>query len=401
MNNVTENKNCLACGSEHLIPSLNLGNQPLANNLLPEPATQDSYPLAVNLCNDCYHLQLTHTVDPKIIYSNYLYVAGTSQTLKDYSEWFAGYVVERLSGISYNVLDIGCNDGTQLDCFVKHNMTTYGVDPAENIHPTSSAKHNVICDFFGPEIVDKLSHVKYDAITAQNVFAHNQNPLEFLETCSALMDTHTQLFIQTSQADMVLNNEFDTIYHEHINFFNVNSMNELAKRAKLNLIDVIKTPIHGNSYVFVFSKLLKREHHVSNIIKHESKLLDAQTYIDWEASTISNMNILKATLTNLKREGYKVIGYGAAAKGNTLLNYIDTPLDLIIDDSPLKQNLYAPGTNSPIKSVDALKEFSKETKIVFMPLAWNFFTEISQRIKSVRNESHDKFLKYFPNVEVI
>ena len=115
MNNVTENKNCLACGSEHLIPSLNLGNQPLANNLLPEPATQDSYPLAVNLCNDCYHLQLTHTVDPKIIYSNYLYVAGTSQTLKDYSEWFAGYVVERLSGLSYNVLDIGCNDGTQLD----------------------------------------------------------------------------------------------------------------------------------------------------------------------------------------------------------------------------------------------------------------------------------------------
>ena len=130
-------------------------------------------------------------------------------------------------------------------------------------------------------------------------------------------------------------------------------------------------------------------------------MLDAQTYIDWEASTISNMTVLKSAIDNLKREGYKVIGYGAAAKGNTLLNYIDTPLDLIIDDSPLKQNLYAPGTNSPIKSIDALKEFSKETKIVFMPLAWNFFTEISQRIKSVRNESHDKFLKYFPNVEVI
>ena len=130
-------------------------------------------------------------------------------------------------------------------------------------------------------------------------------------------------------------------------------------------------------------------------------MLDAQTYTDWEASTISNMNILKATLTNLKADGYKIIGYGAAAKGNTLLNYIDTPLDLIIDDSPLKQNLYAPGTNSPIKSIDALEEFSKETKIVFMPLAWNFFTEISQRIKSVRNESHDKFLKYFPNVEVV
>jgi len=401
MNNVTENIECLACGGTQLFPSLNLGQQPLANDFVPEVSKLPTYPLGVNVCNDCHHLQLTHTVDPKIIYSNYLYVAGTSQTLKDYSEWFAGYVSERLSGLSYNVLDIGCNDGTQLDCFVKHNMNTYGVDPAENIHPTSSAKHSVICDFFGPEIVGKLSHVKYDAITAQNVFAHNQNPLEFLETCSALMDTHTQLFIQTSQADMVLNNEFDTIYHEHINFFNTNSMNELAKRANLDLIDVIKTPIHGTSYVFVFSKLLKRENHISNIIKSESKLLNTQTYIDWEASTIANMTVLKSTIDNLKREGYKVIGYGAAAKGNTLLNYIDTPLDLIIDDSPLKQNLYAPGTNSPIKSVDALKEFSKETKIVFMPLAWNFFTEISQRIKSVRNEPHDKFLKYFPNVEVV
>ena len=401
MNNVTENIECLACGGTHLFPSLNLGQQPLANDFVPEVSELPTYPLGVNVCNDCYHLQLTHTVDPKIIYSNYLYVAGTSQTLKDYSEWFAGYVSERLSGLSYNVLDIGCNDGTQLDCFVKHNMNTYGVDPAENIHPTSSAKHSVICDFFGPEVVGKLSHVKYDAITAQNVFAHNQNPLEFLETCSALMDTHTQLFIQTSQADMVLNNEFDTIYHEHINFFNTNSMNELAKRANLDLIDVIKTPIHGTSYVFVFSKLLKRENHISNIIKSESKLLNTQTYIDWEASTIANMTVLKSTIDNLKREGYKVIGYGAAAKGNTLLNYIDTPLDLIIDDSPLKQNLYAPGTNSPIRSVDALKEFSKETKIVFMPLAWNFFTEISQRIKSVRNEPHDKFLKYFPNVEVV
>ena len=401
MNNVTENIECLACGGTQLFPSLNLGQQPLANDFVPEVSKLPTYPLGVNVCNDCHHLQLTHTVDPKIIYSNYLYVAGTSQTLKDYSEWFAGYVSERLSGLSYNVLDIGCNDGTQLDCFVKHNMNTYGVDPAENIHPTSSAKHSVICDFFGPEVVGKLSHVKYDAITAQNVFAHNQNPLEFLETCSALMDTHTQLFIQTSQADMVLNNEFDTIYHEHINFFNTNSMNELAKRANLDLIDVIKTPIHGTSYVFVFSKLLKRENHISNIIKSESKLLNTQTYIDWEASTIANMTVLKSTIDNLKREGYKVIGYGAAAKGNTLLNYIDTPLDLIIDDSPLKQNLYAPGTNSPIKSIDALKEFSKDTKIVFMPLAWNFFTEISQRIKAVRNEPQDKFLKYFPNVEVV
>ena len=399
--NVTENMECLACGSRHLFPSLTLGKQPLANNFISEKIDLPVYPLGVNVCNDCYHVQLTHTVDPKIIYSNYLYVAGTSQTLKDYSKWFAGYVSERLTGLSYNILDIGCNDGTQLDCFTKHSMNTYGVDPAENIYATSSEKHNVVCDFFGPDIVKKLPKVKFDAITAQNVFAHNPNPLEFLQTCTRLMDDHTQLFIQTSQADMILNNEFDTIYHEHINFFNVNSMNELAKRANLNLIDVIKTPIHGNSYVFVFSKLIKREHHISNIIKSESKLLNINTYEDWKESTIKNMSTLKVTMHDFKANGYVIVGYGAAAKGNTLLNYIDTPLDLIIDDSPLKQNLYAPGTNSPIKSIDALKELSKDTKILFMPLAWNFFTEISKRIKAVRNEPQDKFLKYFPKVEVV
>ena len=399
--NVTENMECLACGSKHLFPSLTLGKQPLANNFISEKIDLPVYPLGVNVCNNCYHVQLTHTVDPKIIYSNYLYVAGTSQTLKDYSKWFAGYVSERLTGLSYNVLDIGCNDGTQLDCFTKHNMKTYGVDPAENIYATSSENHNVVCDFFGPNIVNKLPKVKFDAITAQNVFAHNPNPLEFLQTCTQLMDDHTQLFIQTSQADMISNNEFDTIYHEHINFFNVNSMNELAKRANLNLIDVIKTPIHGNSYVFVFSKLIKREYHISNIIKSESKLLNIKTYDDWKENTIKNMSTLKITMNDFKANGYVIVGYGAAAKGNTLLNYIDTPLDLIIDDSPLKQNLYAPGTNSPIKSIDALKELSKDTKILFMPLAWNFFTEISKRIKAVRNEPQDKFLKYFPNVEVV
>jgi len=398
MNNVTENKACLACGSEHLTPSLNLGNQPLANNLKFEPTQQDIYPLGVNLCTNCYHLQLTHTVDPKIIYSTYLYVAGTSKTLKDYSEWFAGYVVESMDRQTANVLDIGCNDGTQLDCFKPYSINTFGIDPAENIHPTSSAKHDVICDYFGPHIVDKIHH-NFDAITAQNVFAHNPNPLEFLQTVKKLMSEHTLVFIQTSQADMVLNNEFDTIYHEHINFFNINSMNELAKRAGLHLVDVVKTPIHGNSYVFVLS-WNSRPYNIQNLIKMESKLNKKETYDNWVSTVQLNMSILKSTIQKYTSDGYKVVGYGAAAKGNTLLNYINVPLDLIIDDSPLKQNMYAPGTNSPIKSIDALKEYSKEDKILFMPLAWNFFTEISQRIKQVRNEPQDLFLKYFPEVEV-
>jgi SAM-dependent methyltransferase len=394
-----ENKQCLACGSDELLPSLNLGMQPLANNLTHIPNDQDRYPLAVNLCKSCYHLQLTHTVDPTIIYSNYLYVSGTSQTLKDYSEWFAGYVNETCNKVTNNVLDIGCNDGTQLNYFKKLEYKTFGIDPAQNIYPTSSQNHNIVCDYFGPHVVHSLD-VPFDAITAQNVFAHNPNPIEFLETCKQLMSAHTKLYVQTSQADMVLNNEFDTIYHEHVNFFNINSMNELAKRAGINLIDAIKTPIHGNSYVFVLSLTESRPYHIQNLIDMEQKLTKLDTYVEWEENVKSNMSLLKSTIEQYRNDGFKIIGYGAAAKGNTLLNYIDTPLDLIIDDSPLKQNLYAPGTCSPIKSIDSLNGYSETDRILFIPLAWNFFTEISQRIRSVRNEEHDVFLKYFPKVYI-
>ena len=298
------------------------------------------------------------------------------------------------------MLDIGCNDGTQLNYFKKLEYTTFGIDPAKNIYPISSQNHNIICDYFGPHLVYGFD-VSLDAITAQNVFAHNPNPIVFLQTCKKLMSSHTKLYIQTSQADMVLNNEFDTIYHEHVNFFNINSMNELAKRAGINLIDVVKTPIHGNSYVFVLSLTEARPYHIQNLIDMEQKLTKLETYIEWEDGIKSNMSSLKATIEQYRSDGFKIVGYGAAAKGNTLLNYIDTPLDLIIDDSPLKQNLYAPGTCSPIKSIESLSNYTTTDRILFIPLAWNFFKEIKHRIKSVRDEEHDLFLKYFPKVKVL
>jgi len=400
MSNIKYNHSCLACGGNDLSPSLNLGMQPLANSYLAnKDDPEEKYPLGVNLCNHCSHLQLTATVDPKIIYKNYLYVSGTSTTLKDYSDWFAGYVDESCTILTNRVLDIGCNDGTQLDSFKSLGYQTYGVDPAENIYATSSAKHNIICDFFGPDVVEKVK-TTFDAITAQNVFAHNPNPLEFLQTCKKLMSEHTLLFIQTSQADMVLNNEFDTIYHEHINFFNIASMNELAQRAGLNLIDAIKTPIHGNSYVFVLS-WNNKPFNITNKIKMEEPLQNKNTYKKWEKNVKENMVELKRRILLYQHQGYKVIGYGAAAKGNTLLNFIDVKLDLIIDDNPLKQNLYTPGTRTLIRGSDAVREFSPDDKIVFMPLAWNFFTEISKRIKGIRNMNQDVFLKYFPKVETV
>ena len=402
MKHVTENTQCLACGSDNIHTALNLGEQPLANSYkdsADEPEAR--YPLGVRLCHDCFHLQLSHTVDPEIIYKNYLYATGTNQTIKDYSKWFADFCLEACTDVK-TVLDIGCNDGTQLDYFKALGVDTYGIDPAENLHSRSNKNHNVVCDFFGPAAVDKLNKVNYDIIIAQNVCAHNPDPYGFVKTCSELMSDDTVLFIQTSQADMVLHNEFDTIYHEHVNFFNANSMNELAQRSGLNLIDVIKTPIHGNSYIFVLSKQSVNQHRVQNIIDLEIAhgLLNIDTYDRWSETVHTTVNQLIATVNQHRQEGFTLVGYGAAAKGNTLLNFAGIQLDVIIDDNPLKQGKYTPGTSVPIVSIDYLQNQGQDAKLLFVPLAWNFFKEIKLKIQTARTNTNDRFLKYFPDIEV-
>lgn len=402
MSEVTENTRCLACGSEDINLALDLGQQPLANSYKNEISSDQSYPLAVNVCDNCYHVQLTHTVSPEIIYKNYLYVAGTSNTLKVYSEWFANFCKEYTNNTAKTVLDIGCNDGTQLNYFKQIGLETYGIDPAENIHATRNQDHTVICDFFGPGAIDSLKQHSYDIISAQNVFAHNPDPLKFLQSCKDVMHDNTLLFIQTSQANMILNNEFDTIYHEHVNFFNADSMRKCADRAGLNLIDVLKTPIHGTSYVFVLSKKQQRPHNVSNILTLEAQsgLYNINTYTNWEKTVRNNLNDLIAVINHHREDYYVLAGYGAAAKGMTLLNATNIRLDFIVDDSALKQGKYTPGTNTPIVSIDKLNDYTDKDRILFVPLAWNFFTEIKSRIQNVRANKNDKFVKYFPKVTV-
>jgi 2-polyprenyl-3-methyl-5-hydroxy-6-metoxy-1,4-benzoquinol methylase len=402
MKHVTENTHCLACDSDNIHTALNLGRQPLANSYKDSAdQTEMSFPLGVRLCHDCFHLQLSHTVDPGIIYKNYLYATGTNQTIKDYSKWFANFCLESCNQ-SGTVLDIGCNDGTQLDYFKALGVKTYGIDPAENLHTKSSANHNVVCDFFGPNAVKKLQQIQYDLIVAQNVCAHNPDPGAFLESCRELMADHTVLFVQTSQADMVLHNEFDTIYHEHVNFFNSNSMVKLANRVGLHVIDVVKTPIHGNSYIFILSKHPFNRHRVDNIIALEKAygLLDVETYTKWEKYVQALVKKLKAQVSAYRKQGYTIVGYGAAAKGNTLLNFSKIELDFIIDDSPLKQGKFTPGAGCAIVGIERLKKFKTKDKILFMPLAWNFFPEIKSKIQTARKNPNDAFIKYFPEVEI-
>jgi SAM-dependent methyltransferase len=362
---------------------LNLGSQPLANNFTKTIDDQPEYPLAVVLCDECQHLQLDYFIDPDLMFKNYLYVSGTSKTYRSYLEWFAKYTGARKESL---VLDIGCNDGTQLDAFKKLGADTWGIDPATNLYPMSSQRHKVILGYFDEKY---KPGVKFDIINAQNVFAHNRDPLSFLSNCKKLMNDGSRLYIQTSQADMVLNGEFDTIYHEHINFFNVKSFKKLTERAELVLIDVIKTPIHGTSYMFTLGLNGEPSINVQNQIDIEAghKLYNRDTYLKWSNNVLSLKNMVRRTL-----EGKFVVAYGAAAKGNTLLNFLKIKPEVIIDDNPKKHGTYSPGIKALIVDKNWILTIPKEKQISFLPLAWNFFDEIKSNILEVRNNPLDDFI---------
>jgi len=402
INNAKELNECLCCGSEKLKLVLDLNEQPLANSFKKTAEeAEPTFPLRLNICEACTHLQLSHAVNPDLLFKNYLYVSGTSQTLRDYFDWFARETLNYFSEPPKTVLDIACNDGSQLNSFKALGLKTFGVDPAENLHELSNANHEVVCDYFKEKYVYHYKMKQLDIITAQNVFAHNDYPLDFLLQCKEIMHDGSFLFIQTSQADMIRNNEFDTIYHEHLSFFNASSMSALAQRAGLYLIDIRKTPIHGNSYMFVFSKVAGDTSKVDAVLAEEQAqgLQDMNTYLAYSDRASTIVEDLKQTILHYRTMDYLIVGYGAAAKGNTLLNFGGIHLDYIIDDNPLKQGLYSPGMSTPVVPISKLDEYA-DTKVAFVPLAWNFFTEIRRNIKNKRDREGDVFIKYFPTISV-
>lgn len=388
----TYNFTCKCCGSGSIRVILDLNDQPLANSYLKTKEEDEyRYPLRLAYCKMCTHLELSLTVEPDLLFKNYLYVSGTSQTLKTYFKTFVDIVREYTPGAK--VLDIACNDGSQLDAFKDKGYDTYGVDPAQNLFELSSKNHNVVCNYFNESVVDSLDK-DFDIVVAQNVFAHVDKPLDFLNNCKKVIKPGGVIFIQTSQADMVHNNEFDTIYHEHISFFSVRSFSRLVERAGLKLIDVRRTPVHGTSFVFVVSN--EGVDRSLELIKKEKKI-DSDV-LNRYVENIKKIRLkFQIKLNTYRQLGYVIVGYGAAAKGNTFLNFTSANLDYIVDDNPLKQGLFTPGRKIPIKSPHVI---GLETgKVLLIPLAWNFFDEIKEKVNNIKSDGI-KYLKYFPDVEV-
>ena len=245
---------CTICGSHDMMPVLDLASQPLANDFFNNTAAAQScerFPLAIARCRSCQHTQLTHFVDRARLFRDYKYVSGTTSTGRDYFAWMARKVIDEAAAASPPkrargaVLDIACNDGSQLNPFRAAGWDTHCVDPAANLAPLArAAGHSVQVAFWG---VDAVTLPPLDAIIAQNVLAHVLNPMDFVRACAAAMGPSTRLYLQTSQCEMYDSGQFDTVYHEHVSFFSAHSFARMAELAGLAVMNFEKTPIHGVS----------------------------------------------------------------------------------------------------------------------------------------------------------
>lgn len=404
--NYKEIKKCRCCKKENLIEILNLNNQPLANDYHDGSKTLDQYPLKLNLCSFCFNSQLSVSVNADLMFKNYFYVSGTSKTLNDYFEWFADFVTN-LQNKKGNILDIACNDGTQLNKFKKLGWKTFGIDPANNLYNISKNNADqIICDYFSEKSIEQLIEKKFDAIIAQNVFAHVNDVDKFLELCFKIMKDDSRLYIQTSQADMIENNQFDTIYHEHLSFFSTKSIKILAKRFNFKLLSVLRTPIHGTSYVFILGKHGIEDDSVkkSEELEKNNRRYDLIKYDEYKNNVKCIIKKFKNTIEEYKNKGYLIVGYGAAAKGNTFLNAAGTKLHFIIDDNPNKHGLLLPGSNAYIDNKDIIKKLANDT--LFVPLAWNFYKEIKENISSevsklpFKNNFKYEIYSYYPKMYI-
>jgi hypothetical protein len=338
---MAEIKRCLVCNNPRLAHFFDLGVQPLANNLKKKPSDKDKfYPVDVMFCPICSHKQLSISVDPEKLFSNYLYKSGISLKHIEFFNKFA----DSVRGVVGNKsLDIGSNDGVLMNCLHNRGWDVMGVEPSDNFKPTHDDK--VIRDFFPTKVVLKD---KFDLITAFNVFGHNDDPRAFLEEMKRLLNPNGRIFILTTQSSL------SNYYHEHISYFTPQSMMILCGFCDLQVRSFRETDMHDNSLLFEISF--------------------PETHKD----------VAKIEQTK------NMVGYGASAGATVLLNYFGLKLDYVVDDNTLKQGKYIPGVNVPICSAEYLQSDDRDLDIVI--LAHNLFDEIVASIKKLRPDHNDVFI---------
>ena len=404
---------CRICGSDRLERFLKLGPQPLANALLSSPAEfaeEPHYPLDVYFCGSCSLVQLRDVVDPEVLFRNYLYVTGTSDTISEHNQAYAREAVNLLNlGDGDLVVEVASNDGSLLSQFQAYGVRVLGIEPAENIAEMARLRGvETRGVFFDSETAVEIRNTEGPAraIVANNVLAHVDEPLDFLRGCKALLADDGLLMVEVPYLRHMLDRlEYDTIYHEHLSYFSVATLLRACEAVGLSLVRIDDVPVHGGSLRMYAGHPAHVGPHAADV---EARLAEEQRdglgrlerCETFAREVEANRQNLLELLHRIRGAGETVAGYGAPAKGNTLLNYCCIGTDFIpftVDKNPLKVGRYTPGMHLPVRPPEALLEVQPDYVLI---LAWNFADEV-MRQQSAFSDRGGRFIIPIPQPSIL
>jgi novobiocin biosynthesis protein NovU/D-mycarose 3-C-methyltransferase len=410
---IKERTHCRTCGSPNLKLILDLGKTALVNDFLkPEEVAgyKISLPLRVVLCPDCSLVQLGDTVDPKILYSHYAYVTSTSKTMDTHLNKMMTHLLSTARlGSGSKVLEIASNTGVFLKKFKEQGCEVLGIEPAGNIADVALATAiPTRKEFFNATNAKQLRAEwgAADLILGRHVFAHIDDLKDLVAGLEAVSHAETLIAFEVPYVvDFFEHTEYDTVYHEHLSYISAASIEALVKDSAFMLARVDHYPIHGGSILFhLRHRSSKAQPHasVAQALEKEKSMRLAEP-ATWEAFAQRVNHIrteLPALLRKLKSQGKRIIGYGASAKGNTLLNtcgITTKELDYIIDNTPFKQNKIAPGSWIPVRPPEMLLTDQPDYALL---LAWNFAPEIIKRETEFQKRG-GRFIVPIPEPKVV
>ncbi|MDD5679103.1 MAG: class I SAM-dependent methyltransferase [Kiritimatiellae bacterium] len=392
---------CRVCDGEHLELVLDLGIQPWGNHFLlkEEIGREPCYPLRLVYCANCHAAQLDYTVPKEVMFKDHTYVSGTTATLRRHFADTAKYVNDHFfhSTPGKSVLDIGSNDGTQLLEYKALGYDVQGVESCERIaRQAVKAGVPTTATFFNRTTAEKLGR-KFNVINASGVFFHLEelhSVTEGIKTCLADDGVFVVQFLYMKQ--IMDNTAFDQVYHEHLLYYNVATIERLLQRHGLAAFDAYLSPIHGGSVILLatHSGLATPSRRLADMQKAEDQAgaNELAAYRTFAVRATQTRDSIVAYVQKAKKAGKTIYGMGAPVKGNTLLNYcgLDTRyVDYLVEKNPMRANLYSPGMHIPV----VLDYELRRQPDIYLVLAWNFKHEILARYS---NLVHQGIEFYFP-----
>lgn len=403
---------CRLCAGRDLTEALKLQPTPPANAFVPKDLVgveQPVFPLDIFFCQSCGHVQLLDVVDPKLLFENYVYVSGTSPVFVKHFEEYANAILKTYHPPEGSlVVDIGSNDGTLLEFFKAAGHRVLGIDPATDIAKDASDRGiETWNDFFTPKLSNtiKEEHGMAHVITANNVFAHADDLTGIVSGIRKLLAPEGVFVFEVSYlVDVFEKTLFDTIYHEHVAYHSVKPLQQFFAANGLELINAERIDSHGGS-LRGFAQLAAGPHKVQSSVDELIALEDSLGLDQVEVFQKFGRHIdkiksqLTTALKSLKTEGKSIAGFGAPAKATTLMYHFDIGpdlIDFIVDDSPLKQNLYAPGLHIPVLPSRAIYDKKPDAVVI---LAWNFATPIMKNHQAYL-EQGGQFIVPLPEMKI-